>query len=384
VNDLVHIATHRAAVDEIARSLKALAGARWEIERNRPPHIDRLSVFLPSNNVLYSYVLFALLPLAFAREICLRPATKTRTAVRAVHERMAGALPRDAARRITLCETTQQQFVELSSGSDAVVFNGRYENALALSERLETELFLSFGSGPNPIVVGRDADLADVVGATVAARLYNSGQDCLAPDVVFVHATRYDAFLRELRARVAAVPVLPRGDEACVVGGLVYDDAYAGAKEFLHEHRSNVLAGGRCDDARMEMEPAIVAFDRFTPIHPPELFSPVFVIVRYDDARQIESWLHDHTERERGMYLSAYGEHAFVESRLATTTCLHGATALDVEDGNRALGGYGPRASFVRSRGQIVARPLLLSAELARAAHERQEPSRRAVLAGSA
>src|SRR3954462_13660942 len=62
---LCEAATHRAAGDELPRAVRALAGAAAEVARWRPARQSRLVVFMPSNNVLYSYVLFGLIPLLY-------------------------------------------------------------------------------------------------------------------------------------------------------------------------------------------------------------------------------------------------------------------------------------------------------------------------------
>ena len=59
--------------------------------RNNPPAIDRLSVFLPSNNVLYSYVLFGVIPSLYADRVDIRPSSRTRQTAVAVHQLLAEA-----------------------------------------------------------------------------------------------------------------------------------------------------------------------------------------------------------------------------------------------------------------------------------------------------
>ncbi|WP_311137772.1 hypothetical protein [Streptomyces sp. I6] len=70
---LTRVATAQAATDEVLRSLRALSGAPWELLRNAPRRLGRLATFLPSNNLLYSYVLFGVIPSLYADEVRLRP-----------------------------------------------------------------------------------------------------------------------------------------------------------------------------------------------------------------------------------------------------------------------------------------------------------------------
>ena len=49
--------------------------------------------------------------------------------------------------------------------------------------------------GKNPVVVGRGADITTAASRTARARLWNGGQTCLCPDLVFVPAERCDDFV---------------------------------------------------------------------------------------------------------------------------------------------------------------------------------------------
>src|SRR5699024_11695698 len=80
--------------------------------------------------------------------------------------------------------------------SELVVFTGAYENAERIRGQLdEDQLFLYFGSGVNPFVVGAEADLDTAVDDLLRIRMYNTGQDCFGPDLVLVDNKVADTFL---------------------------------------------------------------------------------------------------------------------------------------------------------------------------------------------
>ncbi|WP_428964848.1 aldehyde dehydrogenase family protein [Micromonospora fluostatini] len=362
---LVQVATHSAAVDEIRRSIRALAGAQWELAQNRPAERDQLIVFLPSNNVLYSYVLFGLVPALYCREVVARPSSRVASTTAAVHRILSAdpAMPRPTP--VTLAHASQREFLTRHRDADVAVFTGQPANADSVAASLSPQtLLLTFGSGPNPVVVGPDGDPEQVVPDLLRARLYNSGQDCLCPDVVFVHRAVAAELTERLVRSVGRLAVGPRARPDTVVSALTYPDVLPPLEQYLEQHARYVRSGGRVDRDRLLVEPTVLLRPWTADVQPPEFFAPVFDLVEYDHAGQIRAWLESAPQRRRGMYVSVYGETGLPDGVLGTSVVLSGVTTLDVEDGNRPFGGYGIEANSVRRGDLVSARPLLLSAEL--------------------
>ncbi|MFE3788240.1 aldehyde dehydrogenase family protein [Streptomyces goshikiensis] len=366
---LTRVATRQAAVDEFFRSLRALSGAPWELLRNSPGKLGRLATFLPSNNLLYSYVLFGVIPSLYTDEVRLRPSARVAPAAMAVHDIIGPRVRAAVGGRFEMAPVSQREFLDACAHSDAVVFTGQPDNAGTVAARIPYDaLFLGFGSGPNPLVVGPEADLDTACRSVLAARLYNSGQDCLCTDIVFVHRSVARELTTRLADALSAVRVGDRREADTLVAPLVYPDAVEGAAEFLAGHQEFVVRGGRADLARNIVEPSLLTLPWRPGFHPPEFFSPVVLTMEYDDPRRIEQWLRSPEETERGMYVQVFGEPGLRGPRIGTSVVCDGRVTFDVEDGNRPFGGYGLRAGHVRRGGAVTARPLLLSAEAGRRA----------------
>ncbi|MFG2006137.1 aldehyde dehydrogenase family protein [Spirillospora sp. NPDC048911] len=364
---LTSIATVDAATDEVHRSISALAGARWELCVHAPQQLGTVATFLPSNNVLYSYVLYGLIPAFYSEQVVLRPSARSSAATEAIHREMSDLLPESLSDRVTLLPTTQQRLIDLARDADIVVFTGQYENGLSVADRIGGRpRMLLFGSGPNPVVVGPAAELVGAARDILRARLYNSGQDCLCPDLIFAHVSVAERLVREIANGLAGTRVGERDDPRTTVAPLVYPDAVETAAAFLHEHRHNIRHGGAVETGSGVVEPSVVVFDEDAELHPPELFSPVFAIVPYSDAQVITRWAADRREYQRGMYLSNYGEPALPHDVVGSAVVCHSATAFDIENGNRPFGGHGVAASSVHYDGQVWTGPLLLSEQAAR------------------
>ena len=370
---LVSVATYASASDELARAVAALARSDWEIARWRPPQLGKVGVFMPSNNVLYSYVLYALIPLLYSDQVIVRASSRVSRTTARVHRLLSEACALPDGRSPTLSDASQRSFSQQCSDADLVIFTGRYENSFAIAAALDRDArLLRFGSGPNPVVVGEGAELERTVRDVVAARLYNAGQDCLCPDVIFVHDRVHEDFVACLLDALLEVPLGDRRDPDTLVAPLVYADALAGAHAFLAEHAERVIYGGSVNVEDATVSPTVVAIPFDCAFHPPELFAPVFCVVRYLSAAQVERWLCSPIELERGMYVSVYDEPSLAGETIGTSAVCRGRTALDAEDGNLPFGGFGMRSSSVVCGGTSVARPLLASneARLCRALEE--------------
>jgi coniferyl-aldehyde dehydrogenase len=72
--------------------------------------------------------------------------------------------------------------------------------------------------GKNPVVVGRDADIATAASRTARARMMNGGQVCLCPDFVFVPADRCDEFVAAVERQFRhSFPAVLGNSEYCTI-----------------------------------------------------------------------------------------------------------------------------------------------------------------------
>ncbi|WP_298182634.1 aldehyde dehydrogenase family protein [Saccharomonospora sp.] len=364
---LTGVASHSAAVDELRWSVSTLAGGPWEIERRKPRRISELAVFLPSNNVLYSYVLFGLIPAGYAERVVIRPSARVREISTKIHDLLQAELEPLGQFPIEFAPISQRKFIRRCQDADVVVFNGKPENAVSVSEQLPRQLMLCFGSGPNPVVIGPRLDEFTVIDDIMRARFYNSGQDCLAPDLIFVHESVADEVVERLHKAVTELRLGPTTDPTTDVAPLAYPDAIEGIQEFIEKHRELITAGGEVDLDTGFVQPTIVEMDWDETFHPPEFFGPVLCVMKYRDAADVSSWLHSPEEMRRGMYLCVYGEPGLTGDVVGTSIVLREQSTFDFENGNEPLGGFGVESGHVRRGENVVARPLLLSAELGHA-----------------
>lgn len=362
---LTEVTTHRAAEYELGAARSALAGAGTEIATHRPGRVPRAAVFMPGNVLLYSYVLYLLVPSLFTDHLCFRPARDVRDTALALHHALAPVheLP------VEPMLTSQREFVrEGVATADLVVFTGAYQNAERLRPQLRPDqLFCYLGGGINPFVVAPGADLAAAVDGALAVRLLNSGQDCLAPDVFFVHASVLDDFVSRLVTALSGLRYGPVADPSADYGPAVYDSALEHAAQYLFRHQDAITHGGRVDFRTRWVEPSVLVtreFDRH--LGRAEMFAPIFNVVGYDDEDRLRQLLCSGRFAERAMGATVYGRAEQLVSALAERHMVTvDETLLAADDGNAPFGGRGPMANYIAHRGRLTVEPVLLSKAVA-------------------
>ncbi|MEU3375085.1 aldehyde dehydrogenase family protein [Streptomyces sp. NPDC006660] len=362
---LTEISPHRTARAELRAFLATLDGAEEEIRRGRPGSLPLAAVFMPSNIPLYSYALYLLVASLYSDRIVFRPSSEMKSQMLRLHALLAPVhgLP------IELYELSQRKFVTGPvREADLIVFTGKYSNAEVIREGLaEDQLFLFFGHGINPFVIAPDADLAHAAQDVTTIRLYNSGQDCFGPDVVFAPKGRTEEFLHLLSAELASLRFGPNDDPGVDYGPICYDSALVNCSDYLVRHARHIRHGGRIDLPSRRIEPTVLlwGFDDKIPLD--EMFAPVFNVVSYPGARLLRERLASPYFSERALGAMVYGndpETVRVLSQRHHTCVNH--TLLDAEDGNRPFGGFGMRANYISYGGERHAEPLLMSQAVAR------------------
>jgi aldehyde dehydrogenase (NAD+) len=362
---LTEVTQHKAAEYEIDAAVATLRGAVAEVAAAQPPVLDNSAIFLPSNVVLYAYALYLLVPSLYVRSAAFRPSSQVRRQTVALHELLAAVhgLPvhlRDASQRGFLRDTVR--------GADLVVFTGRFENSEQVLSTMDPEqLFVFLGQGQNPFVLAPDADLDQAVADIVAIRLLNSGQDCLGPDVLFVHDSVAERFVGGLTARLATARCGAYTDPAADYGPLWYDSAWDTVAHFLSRHRDRIVFGGQLDFRARIVPPTVLVSTLDTRPPVTEFFAPVFNVVTYGDLRELQALLSVDPYAEHALGASVYGTvpETFLARLRRRHTVTVNATLASVDDGNQPFGGYGRMANYINYRGRRDVEPVLLSKAVA-------------------
>jgi aldehyde dehydrogenase (NAD+) len=202
--------------------------------------------------------------------------------------------------------------------------------------------------GKSPAIVDATADVKAAAERIVWGKFLNAGQTCIAPDYVYVHASREEVFLAEVKealerfygkteeARRASPDLCRLVDDAAFqrVRGLLDRTVNSGAR---------VVTGGVVDEASRYIAPTVLAdVAEASPVMEEELFGPVLPVLRYEQPEEVVA-----TIREGGKPLALYvfsQDDAAVEQLLRQTSA--GGTAvntvlLHITNPNLPFGGVG-------------------------------------------
>lgn len=358
---LRRIESYETIEDEFFKSIDALRNAHLEVA-HYGRRLHRGASFLPLNLPLYSMILFGVLPSAVVDRIAVRAPARLAGVV--------GELARildlaEAFPAVEVSSATREAFVrDTASKADLVIFTGKLANVQKLRPKLRKDALLLFsGRGVNPIVVGPDADIQEAVEKTALVKLFNSGQDCAAPDSILVHASQSQRFIEELQETLGQVVIGSYENPRVRVGQLLEVEQLGLAAKQLSAHRSNIVFGGTVDFLDAVVHPTIVFYPKFQKTNATELFSPVFFITEYETEEQLEAYFSTPQYRENAMYVSLFGSSKTVESQ-DHTIVLKDCVINDVERGNLEYGGRSVGASFLQFKKNVRAQPLLISREV--------------------
>lgn len=352
------------AEDEIDATLHTLKGAAAEMERSSPRAVSEASIFMPSNIPLYGYALYCVIPALYTGQVHFRPSQKIAHVTRALHRELSGhhRLP------IEECDVSQRAFLRGQvKKSELVVFTGAYENAERIRGQLdEDQLFLYFGSGVNPFVVGAEADLDTAVDDLLRIRMYNTGQDCFGPDLVLVDNKVADTFLELLCGRVSALRHGDNTDTSSEYGSMFYEDAFTKAFQYLHSNAQHILVGGEASITDQHLRPTVLDLPLPVKGEVDEMFAPIFNVSRFSSVDEAIGVLGSSHFSERSMGAMVYGAPEEVTRflRKRHSVCER-TTLLDEDDGNRPFGGRGIVANYAAIGGRRIAEPLLVSQAVA-------------------
>lgn len=352
----------KATKHEIDASLDAILTVRAEISRTSPSFINRFGVFHSPNAILYEYVLHCVIPCLYSRHVYIRPASKSLIDTVRLHDFLTKAV----ALPIEICPVSQTKYCDILSGSEAVIFTGRYENAVELSRHLNVQLFMFAGAGSNPFIVGPGCDKVGIVDKFVNARLLNAGQDCVCPNAMFVSAAESEAWTSQFALSLSELDDHDRFPTA-EVSPLLDPDQVRTIMERMLANRDDIFHGGHVDLTSLAMQPIALYQHIGRAMQPEEWFGPVCLLIGYDTIDQVSEMLLRPELRDSAMYLSTFGDVDLSPKVSARYIDIGPVSVLETEGGNEPFGGYGEKASFVEFNGTRVSRPILISQEIAEA-----------------
>ena len=233
-------------------------------------------------------------PLAAGCTIVLKPAQQTSlTMMYFARLAQEAGVPAGVINIITGRGSTIGDHLVSHPGIDKVSFTGSTpigKRVGALAAEALSPATLELG-GKSPMVVFADADLAAVAEATRWSVFFNAGQVCSAGSRLYIHESRLDDMLGELRSVISDMKMAPGLSPDCDIGPVISAGAKSSIENYiqtgLSEGAEIVIQGEVNQTEGYFLPPTVLLCNRndMTVVQE-EIFGPVLVVVPFSDEDQ--------------------------------------------------------------------------------------------------
>lgn len=135
--------------------------------------------------------------------------------------------------------------------------------------------------GKSPCIVESDANIKVAARRIAMTKYSNSGQMCVAPDYVLVHASRKDEFIDEMRSTIKKFfGEAPETDYN--YARMINEKQFNRVAAYIQD--GTVVQGGRTDASKLFIEPTILDnVDLDAPVMRDEIFGPVLPVISFNE-----------------------------------------------------------------------------------------------------
>ena len=227
--------------------------------------------------------------------------------------------------------------------------------ARAAAENLAS-ITLELG-GKSPVIVDETANMSDTVANIAWGKFINSGQACIAPDYLFVHESRYDELVQQLRDKIKAFYgeteserkaspdfariISPRHQER--LAEMIQDAVGKGAR---------VEIGGEAETSDKYIAPTVLTeVPDDSRVMQEEIFGPVLPVRKYTNLDSVLEHINE-GEKPLALYIfsgSRKNQNYILNNTAAGTSCIN-ETMLQFLHPNLPFGGVN-NSGFGNSHG---------------------------------
>jgi aldehyde dehydrogenase (NAD+) len=176
--------------------------------------------------------------------------------------------------------------------------------------------------GKNPVIIDRNANIADAAGKIAVLRNMNNGQVCLCPEDIWVHEDDKDAFLAIIQATFEAMFYKDGTLNPEASGKIIDQRNLARIKGYLDDAKEKgaiVVCGGNIDKENQCIQPTILTdLPADAKINKEEVFGPILSVFTYSDVTEVYRALRKYS-KPLALYIFS-NDDAFVEDVLENTT----------------------------------------------------------------
>lgn len=240
-------------------------------------------------------VLLSLDPLAGAIAagncVMLKPSNKSPETSRVMAEMIAGIFPPEYVSVILGSRTENADLPDFKY--DYIFFTGSVgagRTIMQAAAKHLTPVSLELG-GKSPVIIDETADIPLTAKRLAFGKYINAGQTCVAPDHVYVHESKENELVSELKKAIREFypEGLSDGSLPKIVDGNAFDRLLGLIKG------EQVAIGGQSNRETLKIEPTVltgITWD--SPVMGQEIFGPVLPVLKFTDINETISTIKSH------------------------------------------------------------------------------------------
>jgi aldehyde dehydrogenase (NAD+) len=165
--------------------------------------------------------------------------------------------------------------------------------------------------GKSPVIVDETADAKVAASRISWAKFLNKGQTCIAPDYIYVHESKLDAFISEAKKSIQKLYGETETDrkESSCYARIVNEKHFNRVNHLLQSARgagAKIHIGGEVDAEERYISPTLITgVSLDSPIMQEEIFGPLLPIISY---RDLEEPIREINSREKPLALYIYSQ----------------------------------------------------------------------------
>ncbi|WP_127572608.1 aldehyde dehydrogenase family protein [Paenibacillus xylaniclasticus] len=320
--------------------------------------IGTVYVSSPQNLPLYSFLIYVFGPALVGNKIVLRLSSKTANITKEIIKKCA----LDDLIDLEISELGAAEFIEEASiKADCLIFTGSYTNSVNITRKLNSNVkYIYNGSGNCSFVIGSDANIQLAVGHLMRSKFFNSGQDCMATERLYVHKNIYSDVINEVIKKFNELKIGRNIDVDTDIGEILSFKNLSDIDRIIDEGKGivNVIQRGGFSGAYYV--PCLLECLPDSPIVQQEKYGPILPVITYNNNNELLEFL-SNDEYGLGITLFGFNNTKFI-NKLNYGQIVLNNNIYEFESIARPFGGF-KRSGFVMQNGKIFSGPIYLPYE---------------------
>jgi len=375
--------TFEVAEDEIDRSLDLLKNIK-ENKKFFKKIVGNIVSFLPRNQPLYALCCFGIIPATLSQKTTVRPPTLNKNLYKKLTQLLS---TKDFFPSLQISFLERNKFLQKHTKTytpknqkakrpitDVVIFTGSNNNCKNIRKQFsKNTLVITNGSGHNPIVITKTADLNSAIESILKVQLYNQGQDCASPSAILVEKNILKTFLKKFTPKVLKTPIGKTTNFENKVGPIAKINDLERIQKIFIENAKYISNStpGIIDTKNKLVYPTIIKKPLKHGGNYTEQFAPIFFIQEYNQDKDLSNYFENFQYFPNAMYITIFGNSPYIDSlktKKLSKKILHPSCtiiknsnlhATGIERGFIEYGGYGSGASAISYKEKTTAKPTL-------------------------